>query len=272
VLPTETPEVEPDPPGTDPYDVGGRHVCPDSTGFAAYLPEHVFYPPNHPGRPPQELRPASCFSSAAEAVGAGYSLAPPPPGVQVMGGIYLVRANAFPLCDLAGAALGFPVPCPTRLPSAGLESATPACAVASSRTGCVLGGVFALEYAGFALPPGAVSGVVPLFAHHFAPGIEAPHLVLSAFEWTDPSLDRTLAEALYCHDGERVGEWTTGLANGARMRGEVVDCPHQLRPNGGHRVLRWSRNGVSYQLSVHGHTDRNMSVLVAVASNLFLTG
>jgi hypothetical protein len=86
--------------------------------FYAYAQEELFYPSNHPSVPASTVRPDRCFSSAKDAMAAGFAPAPPPPWWEVVAGIYFMPANP-PLiaqCRQAAHEMGFSAPCPSFVP------------------------------------------------------------------------------------------------------------------------------------------------------------
>ncbi len=136
------------------YANSGWWFCPPAAPFAAHI-DRRFYPPTHPGPPPEGRRPAACYRDRSSATTAGYSLAPPPADTQIVGGIYLVPTELFRLRCQAGAdALGHAVPCPRRLP---YPPRTAQC-TGVGPVGCVVrrpsGASFVIEAQGFPVPPG----------------------------------------------------------------------------------------------------------------------
>jgi hypothetical protein len=105
--------------GQTPARVGSISLCFADAPFRAYADRRVYYPPNHPSLPPSEERPTRCFRTRTEAVYAGYRLAPPPEGDQVVAGVYFepTEAALVTACRQAARRLGIPVPCPELMPS-----------------------------------------------------------------------------------------------------------------------------------------------------------
>jgi hypothetical protein len=244
--------------GEPPVGHRGTYRCPFGSGYGAYLPQQIFFPPNHPDPPAPAIPPERCFASAADAEDSGYSPAPPPPGVETVDAVYVVPVDLVHQCELASGALGLPVPCPASLPNPGWGSDPPGCNRAPFHQPCVFDGAFVLDYPGFAVPPGYVGA-----------GVEGPHLVVSAFDPGDPLLDRE-GRWLRCPGGDVVSSMTLRLRGGRAAAAELVDCPVLWVPHGGHLLLRWSEGGVSYQLSVHGHTEANERLLVTLAASIVL--
>lgn len=64
-------------------------------------------------------------------------------------------------------------------------------------------------------------------------------------------------------------------AQGPRLSGvstEWVECPDGSSMNSGHVLLRWERGEVVYAISLHGHTDTNRSVELAIADRIEYVG
>jgi hypothetical protein len=53
------------------------------------------------------------------------------------------------------------------------------------------------------------------------------------------------------------------------MRATLVRCPVGLPPNGGHLLLRWTHFGNNYAVSLHGDTQANRDLLIAIAGAVF---
>ena len=153
-----------------PIDAHGEFLCPPDAPFAAHR-SGVYYPPNHPLRPPLDTRPERCYPIREQADLDGYRLAPIPPPYRETGMVYLgppVRAVAQD-CRRAAVRLGFAVPCPTLLP-------LPAFGVPDFRCprrgalpdGCVVSEAFSVpspafvfEATNFAVPPTWFVGQTP---------------------------------------------------------------------------------------------------------------
>jgi hypothetical protein len=102
---------------TSPLRADDRWYCPSTHPFRAG-PEGSYYPPGHPGNN-QLAPPDACYESADRAKEAGYLLAEPPPGTDVVEGIYVepTRSPSMDDCRELAVAVGYTVPCPTRLPA-----------------------------------------------------------------------------------------------------------------------------------------------------------
>lgn len=119
----------------------GTFVC--LKPIRAFAENRLFFPPGHPRSPSDAVRPSRCFSSAEEARTSGYRRAPLPPGWEDLGGIFLAPATSYQStrCRDAAGALGFPVPCPTLVPSWGDDLGCPR----AEPGGCVTSGSFVMR-------------------------------------------------------------------------------------------------------------------------------
>jgi hypothetical protein len=162
----------------------------------------------------------------ADARRAGYPVAPPPAGVRVVRGIYLIppKRGLVTSCRAAARQLPFSIPCPGLVPSRIAWSCDP-CFDSDS-----------LVFNGEADAPYGYSGKV---------GENAMHLVIAA------SADRTAA-TLTCVGGRAEGE--------VNVRGRLVRfrrCPEGSELHSGHLLARWAGAGAHYALSLHGSDPRN---------------
>jgi hypothetical protein len=142
-------------PGSAPFAIGSLWSCP-SGSLKAYQPSMFYYPSYHPAPPPLATKPARCYRTDGEARSAGYRLAPPPAGGDVLDGVYLLpssdrdRTN----CEAVAAQLRIAIPCPTMLPPA------PQVAGSFCFSHCTDGGIFNAWIAVTTPPdyPGAQAG------------------------------------------------------------------------------------------------------------------
>jgi hypothetical protein len=102
-----------------PYRLGGAFTCPPSWPVLA-MANHLSYPAGHPTRPPPSAVAVACYHTEDQAAGAGYPVAPLPPGVLEVDGIYLTpTGHAFQArCQQVADRLRLVVPCPGLLPTA----------------------------------------------------------------------------------------------------------------------------------------------------------
>jgi hypothetical protein len=136
-------------------------LCPGGFAFAAY--GRVFYLPNDKERPDASVRPTRCFATSAAAWGAGFRLAPGPPGSELIDDISLepTTPSAEPECRRAARTLRIKILCPTIVPvSFGSISEC-------RRPDCVELSAFVLQNA-FSGPPGYIG----------IPGQDGNHLFL----------------------------------------------------------------------------------------------
>jgi hypothetical protein len=200
----------------------------------------LFYPPAHPLRPVVRPRPDRCFATDEEARRAGFELAPPPEGGQVVDGVYLVPADPGLQVECRSAArrLRFSVACPGLVPN------DPGSVYVWSPRDS---DEFRLE-SGFQGPPG-YEGV----------GGE-PH----AHVW------------ILSGRSELIGDEVCSLSMSqgtVRVRshdGRWIACGEGTEFNGGHIVLRWAEGGVTYEVSLHGVNATNRRLARAIAEGLEL--
>jgi hypothetical protein len=183
--------------------------------------------------------------SLEEATLAGYRLPPPPLGGVLVDTIYLVPPDPpiLPVCREAARHLGISVLCPSVVP--GAANSLVDCDVPD----CVYFEALALQFT-FSGPPGYVG----------IPGQSGNHMfVLEAREGREREV-----EFLTCTDGEMVGQATV-----QGRPAQWVDCPaNGSGMNSGHVMLVWVEEGVRYAVSLHGDTELNRRIALAVAERL----
>jgi hypothetical protein len=231
--------------GVRPASVGGLYLCPSLDPIPAYRGR--FYPRTFPTPPPKTTRPRRCFASAMQASRAGYRLAPTPSGDLLIDGVYLVRPahSVTALCLGAVGKTDLAVPCPTLIPGVADD------AFCSQEAGCTRPGAFVLEGT-FAAPPSYL-GVQP----------GEGHLWIIAYD-------------------QRSGVWPKDTLQGGTVvattlvgphRASFVSFPEGSNLNSGHVALIWRQLGVTYAVSLHGHTALNQRLDVLIARHLrFLRG
>jgi len=236
----------PRPLGASPQSFGGTvFQCPSGFDFAAFGDR--YYPPNHPARPALTVRPSRCFSMPSQAQAAGYRLAPTPPGDLLVGGEYLVHVDAGTRggCQAGAQALGFPVPCPGLVPFGWAQ--------ASQCTPCR--GIFVLE-GGFPGPPGYV-------------GLETDKGRGHLNVWAVPF--RSFGPGKPGYEG-----CPEGVVDGSESVQEAtalwITCPTGSGLDSGHIILQWLSHGVFYAVSLHGQTDLNRRLDLAIAGHLEMLG
>ena len=231
-----------------PASVGDRWLCPPNLAVKAY-DDGGYYPPGHPGEPSFEVRPAACYRDPDAARAAGYTLAGPPPGVELVAGVYL-EPPPEPLrraCAGAGARLEQAVPCPGALP---YPAGTARCAWVS----CVFADMFILEQRGFPVSDGWCPDAL----------CDA-HLVVAA---GDPDA-RGASLLLTC-----TGEPLPRLPRADSRR--LTTCPpgppwvpgHGGYPHEGHTLVRWRDGDTVVAVSVEGHGADQAQLALALAERL----
>jgi hypothetical protein len=226
--------------GVRPASVGGLYLCPSLDPIPAYGGQ--FYPSTFPTPPPKTTRPRRCFASATQASRAGYRQAPTPTGDLLIDGVYLVRPshslNA--LCVSAARVTGLAVPCPTLIPGTPDDTF---CAVGAF---CHIPGAFVLEGT-FTAPP---------TYHGVQPG--GGHLWIIAYDkrsgiWPKDTLQ---------------GGTVIGATHVDPYRASFVSFPEGSNLNSGHVALIWHQDGVTYAVSLHGHTRLNQRLDLLIAQHL----
>jgi len=239
--------------GMAPIEGSGIFVCPIGMHYAAYADGKV-YPPNHPRLPQPSVRPARCFTTEEEAIGAGYAIALAPPGYLVVDGVYLGSSDPQlqVWCRNSAARLGFAVWCPERLPNPGWGADGCGSLELDPPPGtCVFRDAFFLELRGFPAPPEY--------------GVES-HFVMTAFRADEK--DSRVLTLLGCSNGAVV---ETSFSLVPEEQASFIDCPSGTPPLGGHLILRWPTSPgaeVVWQVSLHGDTPINRSLLMAIAAHI----
>ncbi len=214
-----------------PIDASGHLECPATAPVAAFSGSNLFFPTNYPIAPMRGLPPSSCFATEADALTAGYALAPAPPGILQEEDVYLGPASdaLTRACPRAARVVGLVVPCPTLLPLPSRGSKPSACGPpppASTNPGCVdpYGGSLFLFWS-----PGDGSAVSDLIVEGF-PTSRPP----------DPSSDAS------CERGPVIGVAAVGRDVGTLVRCRA-DATSIL---GGHVMLTWRHGAVTYQVAL----------------------
>jgi hypothetical protein len=244
--------------------------CPYTNRYVAYLSGRLYFPPNHPARPPVVVKPAACFATGTAAERAGYSLAPTPPGQELVAGIYLAPIDLTARCRQAARRLRFAVPCPTLVPSAGPDIRA-TCQVPSAlfveklpAMPCVAGHAFVFMYQGFAVPP----------------DYPTPFVYPDGTIHRGPSANLVIAAFIELHAGEQEPESFLDCP-GSLVRGNEnlpsvavfgpIPAVYHLCLQGGptqrdQLMLRWNLGRVTYQASLHEDTPGNRELLLRIAS------
>jgi len=265
------PEPRPTELGVQPLDLSGIFVCPRMAAYAGYQVQGVYYPSNHPLHPRLSVQPTDCFSNGGDAEVSGYSLAPTPPGMQMAEGVYFAPIDEVLAgqCKQAGKQLGFAVPCPSLLPVPSLGTGPPRCDLPyTTEWPCVYGG-FVLSQQAFDVPPD-YSELKSL--NH------GPHLVIAALSSEDLHQQFTERWApFFCPGAYRNGELQTPGETFVRgLPAVYIECGASYEANffggysmnEGHVVLQWTRQGVTYEVSLHGHTGVNRRLAQFIADHI----
>ena len=228
-------------PGVAPTHVGGVWLCPQTAPVAAF--GHVDYPPYHPAPPPKTRRPARCYDTLATARAQGGTVAPAPPGGMLVSGVYLVPPDASlaRICRSSARRADVQVPCPTLIPGAGYSAFC-------IPNGCASRGAFVLE-GSFSGPP-SYAGVGPGTGHLWVIAFNADSGV-----WPASTL---------------IGGRTVGHVTVRGRPGRYLEFPEGSELNSGHVVLVWRAGGVTYAVSLHGHTPLNERLDLLIARHLHM--
>ena len=236
---------EPDVVLQPPVRAGSGWVCPSDHPVRAF-DAGVYYPPEHPAVPADATRPEGCFLSPEWAESGGYDLAPTPPDVIEVGSLYLVPTTAptAAACADVAAVVGFPVPCPERLPAPGRGSS---CANTCLFYGDSQQPGVVIEQRGFPLPLEWCDAC-------------QPHVVITAVR------DRAPAELISCGPrmarDVRAGERITGFHDcgpGPEWLPAIAGYPHER-----HTLLVDEAGPITFAVSMEGHGAQ----VRAVVSNL----
>lgn len=238
---TGEPPQRPEPGRPPTFVAPDLYLCPEPylPGYRSDRKGRVVFPLLHPQRPSLQVRPSRCFRSLEQAHRAGYRVAGPPPGFVAIDGLYLHRppASVSRACEAAAAKLGLPTPCPALVPTGATWTCKP----------CVTDAFFALDL-GASGPPGYVG----------VDGQPVIHLVIAAAR--DPSVP-----AVSCFGGEPLG---ASAVRGRRAR--LIRCPEGSERHSGHLLLRWTQEGTTYAVSLHGWNALNRKLAAVIADHMIL--
>jgi hypothetical protein len=219
-------------PGVQPEQIGSTGArCPDDHPIATL--DGVAFPPDHPDAPVIVPAPDRCFRSLKQAERAGNTVADPPSGSQLIGGIYLVPTSddLRKDCEQAARSIEPPVACPTLLPDGGSL-------ILDLWRGS------ALFEGGYPLPEGHDPDAI---AHLWVVSTR-PELA-AAVEGCSVVLRRTP---------------TTVRGHPATL----LACDESSEFHGGHVLLVWKEEGGSYAVSLHGVTAVNRRLVRAIAESV----
>lgn len=261
---TQRPDIVLSPPTR----LGTRWYCPEA--FPVHVDAHGrYFPKEYPrGERPDE-RPEICYADARRAELDGYTLAAPPPGTTVAGGVYLehVSTPSIRSCRALASAARFAVPCPTLLP-------TPAIGPSCLQDSCMYGvkeGEFinrsttgvVIEQREFSEPPGWPAS--------------SSHVVISAARIRTLKSGEVIAEEhpelVSCGAHEPVV---------APFEPLIRDCPDDVGtdwvpriqgdPHKGHTAAFWRRGPAAYAVSVEGYGPEVRDLLDAVMDGIRYVG
>ena len=198
---------------------------------------------------------AACSSGSPQVTPSSTTLPPSEP-------VRLVAASTELQSQCAAAAnrLGFAVPCPAQVPTLAGQGMTCPASQGGMRASCV-GGLdgFFLELSGFDVPSGYVG----------ADGKATGHLIVEANRHDD-------RPPIPCIGGKRVakvvaGSWTTTEYRCPNDSFAVQrEARHGEGAHAGHLLLEWSRDGIDYIASAHGHTTVNLDLLKRLVGSMTL--
>ena len=231
------------PPGAAPFRAGRVFLCP-GVSFPGYERRHLFYPPRFPATPPATVRPTRCFVTTEQARAAGYRPAPLPSKDVAVGPIYLVPAEPFLeiRCRHAAARVGFAVPCPGLLPSAGTVAG-----IYPDK------GSFVMEW-DFGGPSG-YKGIPSGSSNHM--------FFMAARGELSPTGRNSFAG---CPSQRELGRTPV-----RGHQGVVYACASGSDfMNSGHVLVRWREGGVVYEVSLHSPTAVNRTIAEKVAASIRL--
>ena len=245
---------------TAPLQAGDLWYCPSTHPVRVYE-DGLYYPEEYPQRGRHIARPANCYEDPERAEDEGYTLAPPPPGAVIAGGVYVVPAVAptTQACAEVARSAGIPVPCPGMLPS---PAEGPSCLDGR----CEYGGGVVLEQRSFqvsrdwhqdgqhvVLAAAPLTSGAPIRAGHPVPmdGVE-PGLVTCGLDAPVQPEDQSTFHL--CPPGS---PWIPGIGGD----------PHES-----HTAAFWRRGRVVYAASVEGRGPDVEAVLTAVISGIRYVG
>jgi hypothetical protein len=237
--PGGTPEA-----GQRPVVIAGERTCPLTAPIPANGP--VFYPTFYPqdAVPPADR----CFESVALARGAGLRPAPPPPGDQLIGGVYLVSAGQalVPLCRAAARQLGYAVACPETVPAPvnAIERVTAA-------------PDFLLEE----------NFAAPLSYRGAGTTGRGPTATSRGHMWIESANERFDASSI-CGVGPPAPIPTTTPTSVRGGPAGFVSCAQGSSTHSGHVVLFWREAGDWHLVSLHGQTAVNRRIDVLIARSI----
>jgi hypothetical protein len=232
-----------------PYRLGSVFTCPPSWPVLA-MANHLSYPAGHPTKPSPSASAVACYHTEDQAARAGYPVAPLPPGVLEVDGIYLTpTSQPFQArCQQVADRLHFVVPCPGLLPTA--PPGAPPPQLCGPPPTCQRGQPVVISQADFTGPfgyTGTGDGNGGLF-------------IVAA-----PAHSVTGQSGLQCRDEYRLATLTVQGTWAAL--GSCSDDPESSW-FGRSVLLHWWQRDTLVVVSVIGHSDANRRLVVALANHL----
>ena len=231
-----------------PYPLDGGYRCPLARPVLVWPTAAATRPGIQPS-PPRAPRAIACYQSPEEAAAAGYRPAPLPPGVLVIGGVYLAPTDRVfrSGCQRAADRLGYVVPCLGLLPTSAPGMAPPE--LCGTQDPCHRGQGFFFQRDGFEVPPGYV-------------GVSKQRqgsLQLAASPTRQPN-------GVANFDCEPQGSIVT-----IRVQGSPGMLMHCSGSSSSRQVtLRWTQASVDISMSLQGANAVNQQLLIAMAAHLHL--
>lgn len=245
-----------------------RWLCPNGLGFVAgeVAGTASYYFPNYTPQPGRDLANPRCFSSGDAARFAHYQPAPPTAGGIYLGNdIYLAPppSSLEEACHRAALKLGFAVPCPGLVvmyliaPGCPSEDLSPKAGGQNCVENSAAGNpgapdyydTFTFQQNDMALPPTYV-GTASAAGHLWVIGVRDESTL---FRFRTGCDDAGLTEPGPTLLG-RPSTW--------------VECRNGNTMHSGHTLLRWQIGGITYVVSLHGHSSVNREIIIAIAEHL----
>ncbi|HEX8858829.1 MAG TPA: hypothetical protein VGC06_06980 [Actinomycetes bacterium] len=234
-----------------PYRSGDEPQCPPNWPVLA-MTNHVSYPSGNPTRPPAGATEVACYHTPADAAGAGYPPASPPPGVLEVGGVYLTpTSEAFQRdCQTVADRLGTMVPCPRLLPA--MPPGFPPPRLCTEEDQCRRGEPLLFTQNEFVVPFGYVG----------APGGYGALGIVAA-----PTPERDGEPTIQCR---RELQPITRTVLGAQA--VLASCADEPSASlfGGMDLLRWPKEGTRVVVAILGHSELNLRLAATLADHLWL--
>lgn len=231
---------------TGPLQAGDRWYCP--SGFLVRTFDNGFYyPPGYPDSLQDLGRPEACYVDTQRAERDGLTLAPPPDGAELAGGIYVITGSSPTLgaCQNVAASSPVAVPCPTKLPAPANASSC------SFYDQCRFGDGVIIELREFTVPA------------EWCGGCETDLVITAELDQEAP---------LVTCDGD--GEFPPLPAQPGEL---FLECPVDQPPwvpglggfpHAGNTMTAWQRDGVTYAVSAGGFGEPQREVLTVVSDGI----